>query len=104
MEKLTGDDVKTWLNNSYSDFDDFIDKYSSMYEISFNGKLDELDGAKCTCVAYAKNNICKHILAVGYRMEALNPPDEALKKIETPAPVKNKHGRPKKATKALIVD
>lgn len=105
LQKVTAADVTDWESNAeYADFDDFIEKSSKMYRISFDGDLSDLDRAKCTCVAYAKKNMCKHILAVAYRMQALNPPDDLLKATETPAPVKNKRGRPKKAKKALIVD
>lgn len=103
MEKVTGDDVLNWENSSYKDFEDFVAKTASMYRISFDGSVADLDRGKCTCVSYAKNNMCKHILAMAYRMEALDPPDDLLKTVETPAPVKNKRGRPKKTTKALIV-
>lgn len=103
MDKVQVGDVRKWQNSTYKGFDDFVDKTSSMYEIEFND-LAQVSGAKCTCVSYVKNNMCKHILGVAYRNGTLDPPDDLLKTVETPAPVKNKRGRPRKTKKALIVD
>lgn len=103
MDKVQVGDVRKWQTNSYKCFDDFIEKTSSIYEIAFND-LSHVNSAKCTCYSYVKNNMCKHILGIAYRNGTIDPPDDVLRTVETPAPVKNKRGRPRKMKKALIVD
>lgn len=49
--------------------------------------------------------LCKHIVAIAYRLGILNVPDAVVAGInEGPIAPKNKRGRPRKATKALIRD
>lgn len=106
MDKIQNADVQKWKNSNYSSykgFDDFIQKNTNIYEIEFDD-LSQVNSAKCTCVSYVKNNMCKHILGMAYRNGTIDPPDDLLKTVETPAPVKNKRGRPRKTKKALIVD
>lgn len=83
--------------------DDFIAKVFSIHKMTFT-ELDDWQSAKCTCVAYAKNNICKHVLMIAHRLGGLEAPDDLLAEVETPVPKKNPRGRPRKATKALIRD
>lgn len=105
MAKITLSDVRAQEKFKPKNFDDFIKNAYSIYKLTFADKtVNDWIHAKCTCPAYTKNYMCKHILAVAYRMEALSPPDSLLKQYETPAPKKNPVGRPRKATKALIRD
>lgn len=103
MDKIQAGDVRKWQSISYKSFDDFVEKYTSMYEIVFND-LSNINTATCTCVAYVKHNMCKHILGLAYRNGTIDAPDDLLKTIESPAPVKAKPGRPRKTKKALIRD
>lgn len=105
MTQITLNDVRAQEKYKAKRFDDFVKNAYSIYKMTFADEtVNDWIHAKCTCPAYAKDYMCKHILAVAYRMEALSPPDSLLKQIETPAPKKNPVGRPRKATKALIRD
>lgn len=105
MKKITLADVHANKKYKPKNFDDFKKNACSIYTMTFSDEtVNEWINAECTCPSYTKDNMCKHILAVAYRMNALCAPDSLLKKIETPAPKKNPVGRPKKATKALIRD
>lgn len=103
MQKITLEDVRNQESYKPKKFDDFITNMLSIYKISFDDVSNWLNG-KCTCPAYLKSFICKHIIAIAHRMNVLNPPDELLKQSETPASKKNPRGRPRRTTKALIRD
>lgn len=105
MDEIKLEDVRAYENYKANNFDDFIVNMKSIYQMTFSDETcNDWINATCTCAAHFKNNMCKHILAVAYRLDVLPPPDSLLKKIETPAPKKNRPGRPPKATKALIID
>lgn len=104
LDKITIDDVRKMQNNkNFKSFDEFIAHIFSIHTMVFENVADWYKG-KCSCPAYSKHNICKHILCVAYRTLVLPPPDHLIKQLETPAPKKNPRGRPKKATKALLTD
>lgn len=100
MDKICLNDVRKFEKSKFKNFDDFAAKAFIIYKMSFS-ELNDWPNAKCTCVSYSKNNMCKHILMVAYRLCDLNPPDELLEHVETPLPKKNPRGRPKK-TKLII--
>lgn len=104
MDKITIDDVQKMRNyKNFKTFDEFIAHIFSIHTMVFENVADWHKG-KCSCPAYSKHNICKHILCIAYRTSVLPPPDHLIKQVETPAPKKNPRGRPKKATKALLTD
>lgn len=55
----------------------------------------------CTCPSFQKRYICKHVLGIAMKLKLLEPPSEAK---SVPIGGKRKRGRPKKSSKALIVD
>ena len=54
--------------------------------------------AKCSCPAYFKNYICKHIIGLAARLKFIVIPNEAK---TVPIGEKRKRGRPARAKKAL---
>lgn len=105
MDKITLEDVRRFEdpNKRYKDFDDFVMKAFDMYKIVFKSAKD-WQIATCTCGAYAKDFLCKHVVGIAFRLELLDPPESHRKKAEAPIAPKNKRGRPRKATPALIRD
>lgn len=103
MSKITLDDVRKWEQSKFKNFNEFVQKVFSMHKVTFVD-VSDWELGKCTCAFYLKNYMCKHILMLAYRLCILDPPDDLIKQVETPAPKKNPRGRPKKATKALIRD
>lgn len=86
--KITIDDVRKMQNNkNFKSFDEFIAHIFSIHTMVFENVADWYKG-KCSCPAYSKHNICKHILCVAYRTSVLPPPDHLIKQVETPAPKK----------------
>ena len=53
----------------------------------------------CTCPAFFKDYLCKHILGLAIRRKDVKPPPAAK---QIPIGQKRKRGRPIKATKALL--
>lgn len=105
-DKITNNDVKTFLNQKFTDFDDFAEKAFLIHKITFKqNSHDWASHSLCTCHTFSKEYICKHIVAIAYRLGILNVPDAVVAGInEGPIAPKNKRGRPRKATKALIRD
>lgn len=58
---------------------------------------------KCTCPVFAKDYICKHILAIAITNRHFRVMPEA-KWSQGDLSKKRQRGRPRKATKALVVD
>ena len=60
-----------------------------------------LEKGMCTCPQFLERFMCKHVLGIAIRLKFTKPPPEAE---NVPIGRKRKRGRPKKATKALIID
>lgn len=102
-DKITFAEVRKHESKKPKTFAEFVNQQSYIYKMCFNDLANWRDGS-CTRAAYFKQYICKHMLAVAYRLNLLDPPDDLLKQVETPAPQKVPRGRPRKTTKVLIVD
>lgn len=102
MNKITLEEVRKFEDATYENFDEFSSKAFIIYKITLTATGRNWKNAICTCTSFAKNYMCKHIVAIAYRLGILNKPDSLLSTV--PIAAKNKRGRPKKATKALIVD
>lgn len=103
MNKITLQDARKFEKMKYKTFDEFASSIFAIHKITFVATANWENG-KCTCVSFAKNYICKQVLMIAYRLQTLEPADDLLMQVETPAPVKAPRGRPRKATKALIRD
>ena len=58
----------------------------------------DIKKSSCTCPAYYKRYICKHILGTLIRLKLITPP---LSAKNQPIDIKRGPGRPRKAAKAL---
>lgn len=63
-------------------------------------KNEEWRKAKCSCPAFLKNYICKHVVGMGIRLKRREPPPAAK---TVPTEEKRKRGRPAKAKPALLL-
>lgn len=91
-------DLETFLHASYESFEEYASNMFNYYTIAFdNGKPEEwLQTASCTCIAFADHFICKHVVAIAYKLKL-------LKEAKYLDPNKQP-GRPKKGTGALTLD
>jgi hypothetical protein len=95
--KKYSDSMKSFQIRS---FDEYHNIFFSIWHIEFNADLDNTNWreGKCSCPAYQKNYICKHLIGLASRLKCLTIPDVA-KNVEIGA--KRKRGRPALARKAL---
>lgn len=104
MEAITTQEVQRFRNQNFQDFDDFVANAFTMYEATFDIDPANWKNAKCSCVSYLQNYMCKHVIGICFRLGILDTPDNLLREAEEPIGHKPRRGRPRKATAALIVD
>lgn len=100
-DAIGDDDVNKFSNiewNKFKDFNDLVEAAENMRVIEFTPSPSNWKQAKCSCQGYVKKFMCKHIIAIAFRVKVLqqdiDPDDQPLKP-------NNKRGRPKKASKGL---
>lgn len=82
-----------------STFDEYKEKAFRIYKLSLTEEGPE--NSSCTYVDFYKSYTCKRILGLGARLDMWQFPKGSKNVHLQP---KRKRGRPKKASKALIVD
>lgn len=99
---ISEDDVEEYRKHEYGSFDEFKAKAFAIHQINFPKNADEWKNATCTCPMFYSKYICKHIVAMAYRLgiiEKPTPPSIADMPLE-----RKRKGRPPKATPALVID
>lgn len=100
VENATEANYKTLVTSTWDTFDEFIvHGFQKFYIVKFSVDTWKTESA-CTCSVFFKQHMCKHIVAIGIRMEIVVPPITA--NPVRLAPTKRKPGRPKGTTKALL--
>ena len=98
-EEITNYFKKT-ENPKFRTFENYINFTTRMWVVNYN---EEWQTSTCTCLTFLKTFICKHILAI-----AIINKNFIVSPLAKPATndlsKKRQRGRPRKATKALIVD
>lgn len=91
---------KTLKNRKWSSFDEFISYgYQMFWQINFS--YDQWNTqSTCTCPAFFKQHICKHIIAVALKEGTIQCPETANPMLL--AAKKRTAGRPKNAGKSLL--
>lgn len=99
VENATETYYKTLVRTIWKSFDEFIiHGYQQFYIVQYsqgNWKTQ----STCTCAAFFKQHMCKHIIAIGIRHHALEIP--ASSNPTRLMPIRRKPGRPKNTTYAL---
>lgn len=99
-KNIAREDVDSHREHEYQSFDDFKNRAFNIYEITFPANTNDWRNSDCTCPWFFKKYMCKHIIAIAYRLGILKKPNKA----DQPLEAKKKAGRPKKATPALVID
>jgi len=102
--EVTEDQIQTVKEMRWNTFEQFKKRASIVWIVDIPNDGDTAEkwkGGKCTCPCYLKQFICKHLIGLAIRLKYVKPPPAA--KL-VPIGQKRKRGRPKKATKALLVD
>lgn len=90
---------KTLVTATWKSFDEFIIHGFQKFYITIISFDDWKTKSQCTCAQFFKHYMCKHVVAVGHRLNLIQFPEEANPVLL--APTRRKPGRAKAATKAL---
>ena len=82
----------------FGSFDEYHNIFFSLWHIELCSNSENWREGKCSCPAFQKNYICKHLIGLASRLKLLTIPDVA-KNLDIGA--KRKRGRPALARKAL---
>lgn len=93
---------KELVKRNWTSFDEFVRYGFQIFYIVQLSSVSWNTESKCSCTAFFKQNICKHILAVAFRENIIDCPDSANPTLLAPSGSK-KLGRKPKSTKALVV-
>lgn len=100
-ENATEAYYKTLAKATWDSFDEFIvHGFQQFYIVHFSSNNWKTEST-CTCAAFFKQHICKHIIAIGIRSKIIEPP--ATANPVRLAATKRKPGRPRGTNKALQI-
>lgn len=92
---------KDLVKSRWESFDDFIvHGYQQFYVVKISIENWKIEST-CTCTAFFKQHMCKHIIALGIRIKLIELPASA--NPVRIAATKKQRGRPKAAAKTLIM-
>jgi hypothetical protein len=98
---VTQDDIQCAANYRWNTFEQYKKRAFAVWITQMPKQHNNWQDGECTCPYYMKNFLCKHIIGLAIRLKYVKPPPAAK---DIPIGEKRKRGRPKKATKALLVD
>ena len=98
--EITEKEVNRYETCRFNLFDTYKSVYLNIWCVCLSDNPEEWRTATCTCPAFLKNYICKHVIGISIRLKYCKPPPEA-KNVEVGT--KRKRGRPSKARKALLL-
>lgn len=88
----------------FRSFDSYSAYKNRMWVVNYENHPDDWRRkSTCTCTSFAKDYICKHILSIAITQKHFRVNPEA-KSSTADLQKKRSRGRPKKASKALIID
>ena len=102
--KAKDEDIKQVKGMIWNTFDQFKKRASSIWIVTLPNNEDMSERwkeGKCTCPYFLKKYMCKHLVGLAIRLKYVRPPAAAK---DIPIGHKRKRGRPKNASKALIID
>lgn len=89
--------LTSYNNRNWKTFDSFSKNILSIWVVTIFNDKAQFTSSTCTCPAYLKDYLCKHILGMGLRLHKVELPDN-VRQLETKP---SKRGRPKRAGPAL---
>lgn len=90
---------RSLVKRQWKSFDEFVMHGFQMFYLVTLSKENWNAKSTCSCVCFFKENICKHIIAVGMREKIIECPDSA--NPTSLSQYKRKAGPAQKAKKAL---
>lgn len=98
-EDFTEEVVEDFINTDWSSFENFDQLIAASQEIhcvTIDTSSNDWQTAKCTCPAYGKEYICKHVMALMYRLKILKRPENPGTEYEMPIPKKGQNQKQKR--------
>lgn len=92
------DDVDAFFDQTYGTLDLWDSEIFRFYKITMHQDPEKWMDSTCTCPAFASRFICKHITCIAYYLKLISKPKRTLITANQPK------GRPKTASKALVID
>lgn len=96
---LTSQDIQRFSEQNWNTLDQLKRRSQILSMVSM--PIGDWKAAKCTCRSFLKTGKCKHVIGIAIRQKQVKPPPAAK---QIPIGQKPKRGRPKLATKALLMD
>lgn len=96
---ITEEVVDDFLNTDWSSFENFDELIAASQEIhcvTIDTSSNDWKTAKCTCPAYAEEYICKHVMALMYRLQILKRPKNPGPELLEANPKKGPKSKAKK--------
>lgn len=92
---------KALVKMTWTTFDEFIvHGYQKFYIVKFDNENWKVTSS-CTCACFFKQHMCKHILAIGIKVDKIRIPPTINPVLL--AATRRKAGRPRKTAKALAL-
>jgi hypothetical protein len=85
----------------WNTFDQFKRRASSVWIVVLPNGDQKWQEGKCKCPSFLNKYMCKHIFGLAIRLKLAKPPPTAK---DVPIGEKRRRGRPRKSTKALLID
>ena len=85
----------------WNTFDQYKRRAFNVWCVKMPKDTSKWYASKCNCPSFFKKYICKHVVGLAIRLKYTKPPPAAR---DVPIGAKRKPGRPKKATKALLIN
>ena len=98
-EHVTNTEIEKYKTQKWTSFDQFKDLQFGIWKATLSDNASEWQQGICNCPSFFKEYICKHIVGMAIRLKFCRPPSAAK---DIPLGEKQKRGRPRKATKALL--
>ena len=103
-KNITLHDVAASKTATYKTFEEFSSKAFDIWKVTFPKESVRWKEATCTCPAFDAAWMCKHIISVAFRIGILNHEAPEESDYDDEPLFATKRGRPKKVTKALVLE
>jgi len=100
-ETVTKNEIQKYKKKKWTSFDQFKDLQFGMWKVTLSHNGSEWKNGFCNCPNFFKEYICKHVIGMAIRLKFCKPPAPAK---DVPIGEKRKRGRPRKITKALLIE
>jgi hypothetical protein len=100
-EKITKPEIVRYKKKRWTSFDQFKALQFGIWKLTLPNAESRWKDGLCNCPSFLKEYVCKHLVGMAIRLKYCKPPPAAK---DLPLGEKRKRGRPRKATKALMID